>query len=145
MRYFGQTLFLLLFTLTFLSCDKTGKRETLTQADSIWINFRTQIENKNIDFLIKNSLDTIQCVDCDIRPDHGSEFYDAAVVFNNHLDKLKHLKSLKEKEFTTHEEDNMISVNYSFPATFSQDHGYNLIFTFIKVDDKYLFTGMFVT
>jgi hypothetical protein len=145
MRYFGQTLFLLLFTSTILSCDKTGKRETLTQADSLWINFMTQMENKNVDFLIENSLDTIQCVDCDITSNPETEFYDAELVFINHLDKLKHLKSLRDQGFTTYEEDNMIRVNYSFPATFSQDRGYNLIFTFIKVDDKYLFTGMIVT
>jgi hypothetical protein len=131
--------------LTILSCDKTDKRETLTQADSLWVNFMTQLENGNIDFLIKNSLDTIQCVDCEISSDRETEFYDAELIFNNHLDKLKHLKSLKDEEFTTHEEDNVIRVNYSFPATFSQDRGYNLIFTFIKVDDKYLFAGMFVT
>jgi hypothetical protein len=76
MRHFRQTLFLLLVTLTILSCDRTGKSETLTQADSLWINFMTQIENRN-NFLIKNSLDTIQCVDCDIRSDHETEFYDA--------------------------------------------------------------------
>jgi hypothetical protein len=103
------------------------------------------MEKKNIDFLIRNSLDTIQCVDCDIRPDRETEFYDAELIFNSHLDKLGRLKSLEDKEFTTHEEDNIIRVNYSFPATFSQDHGYNLIFTFVKVDDKYLFTGMIVT
>jgi hypothetical protein len=84
-------------------------------------------------------------VDCDIRFDRETEFYDAELIFKNHLAKLGHLKSLKDKEFTTHEEDNTIRVNYSFSATFSQDHGYNLIFTFTKVDNKYLFTGMIVT
>jgi hypothetical protein len=145
MKYFGQILFLFLFTWTLWSCSRADKLETLSQADSVWINFMAQLENKNIGFLIKNSLDSIQCVDCDIKSDRKTEFYDAEFVFKNHLDELKHLKSLKDKEFTTHEEDNLIRVHYSFPATFSQDHGYNLVFTFIKVDDKYLFTGMFVT
>jgi hypothetical protein len=145
MKYFGQILFLLLTTLTIWSCDKTHKRETLTQADSVWINFMTQLEKGNVDFLLKNSLDTVQCVDCGIEAHPTTEYYSSGLIFNHYLEQIKHLKSFKDNEFSTHVEDNLIRVNYSFPSTYFQDHGYNLIFTFIKVDDKYLFTGMFVT
>lgn len=133
-----------MLTVTIWSCDKPNKREALTQADSIWINFRTQLEKGNVDFLIRNSLDTIQCVDCEIEAHPTTEYFSSDLIFNHYLEQI-YSESIKDKEFKTHVEDNLIRVNYSFSATHSQDHGYNLIFTFIKVDDKYLFTGMFVT
>jgi hypothetical protein len=149
MKTFEQVgLILIIVTArTFSSCEKTdkSKNEGLTQAENVWVNFMTQLESGNIDFLIKNSLDTIQCVDCEVTSDRQTEFYVADFIFKNRLDKLKHLKSLKDKEFSIHMVDNLIRVNYSFPATISQDHGYNLIFTFVKVDNKYMFTGMIVT
>jgi hypothetical protein len=149
MKDFGQIglILLMVATWTFSSCNDTTRSggKKLTQADSVWINFRTQLESENIDFLIKNSLDTIQCADCDIKTERQTEFYDADIVFKEHIDKVKYLKSFKDKEFSTYAVDNLIRVNYSFPATNSQDKGYNLIFTFIKVDERYLFMGMIVT
>jgi hypothetical protein len=144
MKYFGQLglILVILAALTSGSCKKTDK--VLTQADSVWINFKTQLGTGNIEYLIKNSLDSIQCVDCDIETERPTEFYDTDFILRNHLDKFK-LESIRDKEFDTYVIDDLIRVNYSFPATFFHDHGYNLIFTFQKVDNIYLFTGVIVT
>src|SRR5688572_19374354 len=102
MKYVGRTgLMLLLAIWAICACERSYKPELgkLTQADSIWISFMTQMENGNVEFLLENSLDTIQCVDCNIESGGQSEFYDSDLIFNHHLGKLKHLKSLRDKEF----------------------------------------------
>src|SRR5688572_1543016 len=111
MKYFGHILFLALLTQTIWSCDKTYKRETLTQADSVWVNFMIQLDSANVDYLLKNSLDTIQCVDCEIKAHETAEFFSSELIFNHYLEQIRHLKSLKDLEFTTHVEDNLIRVN----------------------------------
>lgn len=131
--------------ISIISCNKIKKSSRLTFADSIWVNFSKHLENKNLAFLIENSLDTIQCVDCEILPFKENEYYKAKFIFNNRIEKLKYLKTFKDIEFSTFEEDSIIYVNYSFPETFTQEYGYNLIFIFKKVKNRYLFAGKILT
>ncbi|WP_133259614.1 hypothetical protein [Pseudochryseolinea flava] len=144
MSFLQASIFALL-SFTVISCGQRDERKKLSSIDSIWVNFKTQLENRNVKFLVANSLDTIQCVDCGDSAGEETEFYDAHFIFQNRLDKVKHFKNLSDKDFTTHESDNLVRVSYNIPSSLFQDHGYNLIFTFVKVKNKYLFAGMIVT
>lgn len=67
----------------------------------MWNEFALAMETKNLEYLIKNSFDTIQCIDC---------------IINNkseNLDKLMHLDSLTNIEFSTYTTDSIIRVSYS--------------------------------
>jgi hypothetical protein len=130
-----------------LSCENEKKQKKLSKSDLKWIEFVTALENDDYDYLINNSLDTIQCTECEFIENNESDLYSSKFLFSNpkYVKKLKHIDSLLHEEFTTYEVPGMIKVNYKIKSRYAPEGGYNLIFTFVLMDDKYLFTGMLVT
>ena len=130
------------------SCNYKNHQQNqtaLSHTDSLWLDFLSAIQRKDINYLIKNSLDTIQCGECNLISGKDDEYYEASFVFKNHFDKLLHLKDFKNKEFSTSEVDGELRVNYSVKAKYAEEGGYNLFFLFVKTDKGYLFKGMVVT
>jgi hypothetical protein len=117
----------------------------MTTTDSLWIEFAKAMESNNIDFLIDNSLDSITCYDCNIGTDNQKIYFDSQFIFRNHMDKIMHLKSLTDKEFSSYHDDNIIQISYTIKASQAPEGAYNLIFTFIKKGKRFLFQGMLVT
>jgi len=109
--------------------------------DSIWIEFASALENKDLDYLIQNSMDTIQCVDCISESD--KEYFSSKYIFKNHIKELMHLESLTDKKFSSSFDGDFIRINYTIKWEKAPEGAYNLIFSFKKVDNKYLFNGMF--
>lgn len=137
-----------LIPLTFCSSNQEqvlNKRSNLTLADSIWFQFARNMEIRNIDYLIKNSLDTIQCTECEVGVNHNNYYYNAKMIFDDHLDKLMHLDSLTNREHSTYMDDNEMHVIYSIETNQYFEGYYGLIFNFKRDGNKYLFSGMVLT
>lgn len=115
--------------------------------DSTWIEYARAMERKDINYLLKHSLDSIQCVDCQLVPDNNNEYYSAEFVFNNHLNKLMHLQSLSDKKFSTYWSDDKSTfyVNYNVKTKNAPEGGYNLIFIFTNRKAQWKLQGMIVT
>jgi hypothetical protein len=141
----------LIFIIQFISCTNPMKKENNNEkdfkrdsfADSLWIKYATAMETKNLDFLEKNSFDTIQCVDCIFDNKSENEYYDSKMIFVDYLDKLMHLDSLTNREFSTFRNDTIIRISYSIKWKLAPEGAYGLVFTFKKGNDKFLFNGMF--
>ena len=102
------------------------------------------MEMKNIDFLINNSLDSVTCYDCSIL-DGQKEIFASEFIFKNYLDKIMHIQSLLNKEFSTYQVDSkLIRIVYQVKTQQAPEGEYGLIFTLIKKDKKYYFKGMMV-
>jgi len=114
-------------------------------SDSLWLQFAHCMETNDIQFLMENSLDTIQCAECNLDGKSENEYYESRFVFEKHIDKLMHLNSLHNRYYSIYQDDSLMHVVYSVKTTNTVEGGYNLIFNFIKVDDKYLFKGMIMT
>ena len=140
---------ILISLIVFGSCnienDLQNNEQKLTKTDSIWLKFAKAMESKDVDFLINNSLDTVSCFDCSIDTNNEINYFDAEFIFQNHIDKIMHLKSLSKKEYSISEIDsNLIKIVYNIKSPKAPEGGYGLIFTLIKKNDKYYFQGMMV-
>lgn len=145
MRIIFKIAILILLGELLVSCSSTTERtRTLTATDSLWLNFAVAMDNKNIDFLLANSLDSISCVDCEPN-NSGSDkkIYQAEYLFMNFLPELMHLDDLTTAEFSTFEDSTSIKVNYSIKSSNAPEGGYNLIFVLEKRNGKYLLTDRF--
>lgn len=139
--------FILLTGLCFCNIKSNIKDsdKQLTYADSIWLNFAKALEIKDTNFLINNSIDTVSCFDCNIVINNEMNYFDSEFIFKNHIDKIMHLKSLTDKEYSISQiGENMIKVVYNVKATKAPEDGYSLIFTLVKINGKHYFTGMMV-
>lgn len=117
----------------------------LTFADTLWINFARALESKNLEYLIQNSLDTIQCAECKIGTENANEFYESGLIFETHLNQLMHLKSLTDKKYIKYQTDRLVHINLKIEAQKSEEGAYNLIYTFIMTDKGFKFKGMIMT
>lgn len=140
-------LFAFLISVSFCSSSQAENKEEkiLTAPDSLWLQFAHNLEAKNTEFLVNNSLDTIQCAECNLDGNPDNEYYESRFVFENHTDKLIHLKTLKDKDHYIYQDDSLMHVVYTIKTPNALEGGYNLIFNFTKVGEKYLFKGMIVT
>jgi hypothetical protein len=149
MKYIlGLILLSQLLTNCFYRTDKLGQNgsdlKNLSYADSLWIDYKGALQNQRIDYLIDNSLDSIQCVDCVTDSNNLSDIYNSKYIFDNHLKELKHLDSLTN-DYLAYQNDSMIFINYTVKDKKSEEGGYNLIYIFKKSNQRYLFNGMTTT
>lgn len=113
--------------------------------DSVWLKFAKAMDSKDIDFLIKNSLDSVTCYDCNIGVDSSKEYFNTKFIFTNHLDKIKHLQVLLNKPFSTYKVDNdYAKVVYNIRVPQAPEKDYGLFFTLVKKVKTYYFQGMMV-
>ena len=116
-----------------------------TVADSIWDYFVRAMETDDIEYMIANSLDSINCSELDIPTEKNDEIYESKFIFNNNLDKLMHQDNLLTRDHNTYETDSTIYINYQIKCSKAEEGGYNLIFFFEKKENKYLFSGMILS
>ena len=76
---------------------------------------------------------------------NNNDQYESRFIFENHLEKLMHLKILSTQKHGIYEYDNIMRVNYKIKSKVTEERGYNLIFIFKKKGGKYLFRGMTMT
>ena len=149
MKYIlGLILFSQLLTNCSYRTDKLVKNgsnlKNMSYADSLWIDYKSAIQNQRIDYLIDNSLDSIQCVDCVTDSNNLSDIYNSKYIFDNHLKELIHLDSLTN-DYSAFQNDSIIFINYTINDKKSEEGRYNLIYIFKKSNQRYLFSGMITT
>ena len=115
------------------------------RADSIWEYFDRAMETRDIEYLIANSLDTIQCSELQIPSPHYDEYYDARFIFEHHLKELMQLDDLSTSGYSSRDEDSLIYIIYDIKSRQAPEGGYNLIFRFVGKGNRYYFAGMIMT
>ncbi len=145
MNFIKYIIVIILF-LSSCNTDKVQKTESNhSDADIFWMQFVKAMETNDINFLIKNSLDTISCFDCNIDIENETNYFDAKFIFQNYKDKIMHLKLLSKKDYSISELDsNLIKIVYRVDALKAPEGGYSLIFTLLNKNEKYYFQGMMV-
>lgn len=133
------------FSSTCSTSSSDKNQQEYTSNDSIWLPFLNAMESKDIEFLKNNSLDSLTCFDCNIDINNSQEYFDADFLLKNHLDKVMHLPSLIDKEFSVYKVKNdLLKIGYTIKAPKAPEGAYNLFFTLVKKGDRYYFQGMMV-
>ena len=110
--------------------------------NTVWEKFKTGIENEDLTYLLNNSLDSINCVDCILEKDN--DLYSKQLIFKKHLENLYNSELLKGKRYAIHETDSIIRISYSFEKLIGNESS-SIIYMFDKTENKYLFSGMITT
>jgi len=89
----------LIYIAPFISGENSNTSEqsqTVNTETSFWTEFVMGLEKNNTQFLISNSLDSIQCAECNFIEGQVSEYYKSAFIFGDpeRIKKLMHLNSL---------------------------------------------------
>ena len=130
----SKILFLLGLSLLF-SCGNNSQNIK----SKLWEDFKLSLEEKNLEYLIKNSFDSIKCIDCDII--NSEREYFSKVVFEKYLDKFYNQDLLKDKQYSVFKNDSILRINYSFRNKFGELSS-NTIYMFDKKEDKFILSGM---
>ena len=130
----SKILFLLGLSLLF-SCGNNPQNIK----SKLWEDFKLSLEEKNLEYLIKNSFDSIKCIDCDII--NSEREYFSKVVFEKYLDKFYNQDLLKGKQYSVFKNDSILRINYSFRNKFGELSS-NTIYMFDKKEGKFILRGM---
>ena len=125
------------------SLSDNDSTKTLSKIDTVWINFKDALLNNRFDYLIANSCDTIQCIDClsdSLKSEN--EIYDSKIIYTNHLKSLVHKEIWDKHNYTISETDSLIYINYSLKSKYSEEGGENLVYIFKNKNEQFLFNGM---
>lgn len=136
----NKVLVIFLTACMFISvrCSERG------DVNKFWIKFVDKMNSNDFEYLINNSLDTIMCSDCSIDKLSENEMYSSNLIFKQYIKCLIHIDLLKHN-YSIYKTDNEIIVIYNIKPTISFEGGYDLIYKFVKKDDKYKFFGMILT
>mgnify|MGYP000309547049 CR=1 FL=1 len=132
--------FKLLLVLTLVIFLNSCKKESKTfEKNSFWENFKTKLEKNDLEYLIKNSFDSIQCIDC--VPNERGMLYSPKFIYINYKNEFYDKIFLDEKKYSVYQKDSIIRINYSFKGKFGNE-GHNIIYMFDKKENKFLLSGM---
>lgn len=128
-------LFLVVSLLLMFSC---GEKD---QQNKVWEDFKLSINEKEYDYLVENSFDSIKCIDCisnKLEKNHHSEY-----IYRNYLGKFYNKKLLNSKQYSVFKNDKIIRISYDFTNPLG-DEAYNIIYMFDKKNDKFLLRGKII-
>ena len=138
------------FLILFVGCMNLSQKKNSQEdknrdsfVDSLWIEYLVAMETKNLAYLVKNSFDTIQCNDCLHENRNQNDYYNSKMIFNNYLNQLMHLKSIRSQAFSTYRDDSLIRISYKIEWELAPEGAYGLVYTFKKKKGHFLFSGMF--
>lgn len=145
MRQIFQLFLLISICMLLSNCSiRSEHTRILTASDSLWLDFANAMEQRNMKFLITNSLYSIRCIDCEPNNlNRENEVYEAKYLFNNFLSELMHLNKLATTEFSTYQDSTLIRVNYKIEHDKVPEGVYNLIFTLEQRHGKYYLVDRF--
>lgn len=123
----------LILFLLFCSCKKREQQKRL----DIWENIQKEAEVNNLEYLLKISNDTLDCLGCN----NGQDWATKQDFFNNHMNQIYQIKN---KSYTYYVEkingkesfNKRYRINYEFK-------NHNLIYTIIKNKNGIRFQGVF--
>ena len=141
-RFYLCGFLILILTFSSLSVmSQKSKDSSIVFADSIWTAFSQAALNKDLDYLSKNSMDSITCVDCNIGPDR--KYYSAESVYQNDSSKLNQMVTyLANKDYSSYMEGSEIKIMYNIKSKYAEEGREGWLFTFKKIENEYKFTGM---
>jgi len=125
------------------SISDKDSMKALSKLDTVWMNFKGALLTNRLDYLIANSCDTIQCIDClsdSLKSEN--EIYDSKIIYNNYLKSLIHKEIWDKYNYTVSKTDSLIYINYSIKSKYSEEGGENLIYIFENINQRFLFSGM---
>ena len=122
--------------IAFISCNNKPNH---FEKNVHWEKFKTKLKNNDIDYLVKNSLDSIKCVDC--VPNEGENSYTPKFIFKEYKNEFYNKNLLDKKEYSVYQDNLMIRINYGYEGRFGNE-GHNIIYMFDKTKGKFLLTGM---
>ena len=105
----------------------------------IWDACNQKSNRNDLDYLIENSTDSIQCIDC-INGKNKNKI-PSRLIFENFKEKLYNSDLLDKKEYSIYTDDKMIRVSYNFNSLIGNESS-DTVYMFDKIDDRFLFTGM---
>lgn len=111
--------------------EKVGK-------DVFWENFKQKLQKNDINYLLKNSLDSINCSDCN--SNSIDELFSSKAVFSKYKNQFYKNSLLDNKNYTVNKNDSFIRVNYIFVGK-NGNEGHNIIYIFDKIDNQFLLSG----
>lgn len=125
------------------SISDNDSTKTTSTIDTVWMNFKDALLTNRFDYLIVNSCDTIQCIDClsdSLKSEN--EIYDSKIIYIKYLKSLIHQEIWDKYDYTVSETDSLIYVNYSIKSKYSEEVGENLVYIFKNKNERFLFSGM---
>ena len=130
-----KILYLLIFIQ--ISCYSTIKKN---QENQVWENFVSKMEDKDMEYLIQNSRDSIFCVDC--LENHSQEIHSSELIFDKYLDKLYNKNYLRDRNYGVFQDSIIIRISYSDDKNiFSQERS-TTVYMFDLYEGVYKFSGM---
>lgn len=129
-----------IFAILFFGCKNVNNDFQKLDA---WEKILEAVEEKNIDFLMKISSDSLQCVECN----NGKSLVIKKLFFKEHFDQMK-LVSRNEKYSYFLEKDIKLNsefdeiIRISYKKKF-EGNKYDIIYTIKKKGEKFKFIGVF--
>jgi len=131
--------YILILIILFSSC--VNKTEVYKKLE-IWENVLKAVEEENIDYLLKISSDSLQCLECN----NGENWVKKEVFFKNNLDQMK----LGDNKKYSYFEENISDVNSEFKEririTYKKKYKgnkYDIIYTILQNNNSLKFQGVF--
>ena len=130
---------LILLTLPTFSCGDLNptKKSNHKEVEKFWELVKEAMEGRDIDFLITNSTEKIQCSVCNSN-DSISEWYEVEGFYSSYLEKIK---PPIEKDYGVSYDPNQD--NYKVSYEMNGDKNYNDVYVIVKDEGELKFQGMF--
>lgn len=122
-----------------LSCTNRQSKESFQRLE-IWENIQQAVKEKRIDYLLKISKDTLDCVECN----NGKSSIAKYAFYANHLDQIEQPYHKEYSIFS--EEYNENGFNKRYRINYAEEYGghqYNMIYTILAGKNSIQFQGVF--
>ena len=129
----------LTFLGLFIAFNSCNNKPNHFKKNVHWEKFKINLDKNNIEYLIKNSFDSIKCVDC--VTNEAESLSSSMYIFKNYKNKFYNKDLLDKKEYSVYQDDLMIKINYGFEENYGNE-GHNIIYMFDKTEGNFLLTGM---
>jgi len=124
------------------SCTNSQNQKEFERLE-IWEEFRMAAKEKRIDFLLENSKDTLECIECN----KGENWILKEEFFKNHLKQIE-LSETKEYSVFLERYESVKGFTERYRITYSyrgrgKREEHNSIYTILKGENSIQFQGVF--
>ncbi len=122
----------------------SGYKSVDHNGQKIWLDFKRALETQKVAYLLENSFDYILCVDCVPNEQKtNNEYYKSEFIFKGYLTELIHHNTLEKLNPIFSANDTIIRIVYDVKTETAPEGHYNVVYTFLKSENEFLFEGMF--
>lgn len=112
------------------------------QIVSFWESYCNAIKEKNFEYLIANSQDSIECGICDWG-DNPKKWNDPRLVFIKYLYDIYDSNILSNKDFELARQEDNYYINYTILDDTAPEGAYNIVYTIKQLEKQLKFVGVF--